>query len=84
MPCGGVGVPPAVAQGKGASQTPPPAEAGRKSHDVPFPNVGALAPRAGGGAASPGDSTDQPLCGEAGIPRGERARKESLTYEQCA
>jgi hypothetical protein len=55
-----------------------------KSHVVPSPDADVLDPQASGGAASPSDSTDQSLCGEAGAPQDERVRRESLTYEQCA
>jgi hypothetical protein len=44
----------AEAQGKAASQTPPPAEARAKSPAAPTPGIGAPAPRAGGDVVSPG------------------------------
>jgi hypothetical protein len=40
-------------------------------------------PQASGGAASPSDSTDRSLCGEAVAPQDERAEKESLIYVMC-
>jgi hypothetical protein len=50
---GGAGAPPAGAQGSSFSQTPSPAGARKKSSVVPAPVVDALAPRVGGGVASP-------------------------------
>jgi hypothetical protein len=78
------GAPPAGAQGRDASQTPPPSEAGKKNLAAPSPTTGILAPLAGGGAASLSDSTDQSLCGEADAPQDERAGKESLICVLCA
>jgi hypothetical protein len=75
------GAPPARAQRRGASQTPPPAEG---TSQTPPPDVGVPAPRAGGGIASPGDSTVRTLCGKVGVPQGKRTGKGSPTYEQCA
>jgi hypothetical protein len=70
------GSPLAEAQRRAASQTPPPAEARGKSPTAP-------APRAGGGAVSPGDSIVMSPCGAVDAPQGERARKGSSIYEQC-
>jgi hypothetical protein len=78
------GVRPAGAQRRGTSQTPPYAEAGRKRPIAPSPDVGAPAPHTCGGAASPGDSTDQTLSDEGDVPQGEMVGKGSLTYERCA
>jgi hypothetical protein len=72
----------AEAQGRAASQTPPPAEARGKSPAAPAPGIGAPAPRAGDGAVSPGGSTNLSPCGAVGAPQGERARKGSPTYMQ--
>jgi hypothetical protein len=83
-PYGGAGVPPAGVLGRDASQTPPPVEAGKKNLVAPSPDADVPAPQADGGAASPSDSTDQSLCGEADAPQDERAEKDSLTYAQCA
>jgi hypothetical protein len=77
-------VPPAEAQGTGTSQTPPPAEAGRKSPTAPSLDTGTPAPRAGGGATPPGDSIDWTPCGEVDVAQGKRAGRGSLTYERCA
>jgi hypothetical protein len=78
------GAPPAGAQRRGTSQTPPSTEAGRKRPNAPSPDVGAPAPHIGGGAAYPGDSTDQTPSGEGDVPQGEIVGKGSLTYEWCA
>jgi hypothetical protein len=48
--------PPAEAQERDASETPPLAEARGKSHAAPAPGVGAPTHREGGGTVSPGDS----------------------------
>jgi hypothetical protein len=77
------GAPPAGEQGSGASRTPPPAQVGRKSPAAPSTDAGAPAPHAGGGVASPGDSSDRTRCGAEDAPQGETAGKESPTYEQC-
>jgi hypothetical protein len=61
-------------------QGAPLVEARRKSPPVLTPCIGALAPRAGGDAVSPGDSTILSLCGIVDALQGERARKGSLTY----
>jgi hypothetical protein len=58
------GAPPAGAQRRGASQTPPTTEAGRTSPVVPSADVDVPAPRASGGAASPDHSTVRTPCGE--------------------
>jgi hypothetical protein len=78
------GAPPAGAPGWGVSQTLPPTEAGWKSPVAPSPDIGAPAPRATNGAASPGSSTDRSPCGEVDAPQGEMARNGSPTYERCA
>jgi hypothetical protein len=74
----------AKAQGKAASQTPPPAEVRGKSPASPGPSpapcVGAPAPHAGDDAVSPGDYTDMALCGVVDAPPGEKAKRESQTY----
>jgi hypothetical protein len=54
-----------------------------KSHAARAPGVGVPAPRAGGGAVSPGDSTVLSPCDAVDAPQGERARKGSPTYVQC-
>jgi hypothetical protein len=77
------GAPLAEAQGRAASQTPPPAEVRRKSPTAPAPGVDAPAPRAGGSVVSPGDSTVLSPCGAVDAPQGEKARKGSPTYVQC-
>jgi hypothetical protein len=59
-------------------------EAERKSPVAPSPDVGAPAPHADDGAASPSDSTDRPLCAEVDAQQGEMAGKGSATYERCA
>jgi hypothetical protein len=74
------GAPLAKAQGRSASQTPPLAEARGKSPIAPAPGIGTPAPRAGGGAVSPGDSTVLSTCDAVDAPQGERARKGSPTY----
>jgi hypothetical protein len=66
----------AEVQGKAASQTPPPAEARRKSPIAP-------APRAGNDAVSPGGWTDLSPCDAEGAPPGEKAKRGSPTYVQC-
>jgi hypothetical protein len=76
--------PPAGAQGRDASQTPPLAEAGKKNPIAPSPNADVPTPKAGGGAPSPIDSTDQSPCSEADAPHDERVGKESLICMQCA
>jgi hypothetical protein len=72
-------------QGKAASQTPPPAEARRKSPAAPAPapalSVGALAPRAGDDAVSLGDWTGLTPCDAVDAPLGEKAKRGSQTYE---
>jgi hypothetical protein len=73
----------AEAQGRAASQTPPPAEAREKSHAAPAPGVSAPAPRAGSGVVSLGGRTDPSLCGALGAPQGKRAKRGSPTYVQC-
>jgi hypothetical protein len=77
-------VPPAGAHKRDASKTPPPIKARRKNPTTQSLNADVPTPRASSGEASPSDSTDQSLCGEAGAPHDERAGRESLTYEQCA
>jgi hypothetical protein len=62
------------------SQTPPPVEARGKSPAAPIPGVGALAPRAGNDAVSPGGWTDLSPCGVEGAPPGEKAKRGSMTY----
>jgi hypothetical protein len=79
VPYGGAGAPLAEAQGRAASQTPPPAEARGKS---PAPSIGAPA-HEDDGAVSLGDSTVLSPCGAVDAPQGDRARKGSLTYVQC-
>jgi hypothetical protein len=78
------GAPPAGAHKRDASNTPRPTKARRKNPTAQSLDVDVPAPRASGGEASPSDSTDQSLCGEAGAPHDERTGRESLTYEQCA
>jgi hypothetical protein len=77
------GAPPAEEQRNGVSRTPPPAQVGRKSPAALCANAGVPAPHAGGGAVSPGDSTDQTRCGAEDAPQGETAGKELPTYVQC-
>jgi hypothetical protein len=84
VPCGGAGTPSAGAQRRGTSQTPPPAEAGRKSPAAPSPKVSVPAPRAGGGATSLSVSSVWTPCDKADVLQGERARKGSPTYIRCA
>jgi hypothetical protein len=48
---------------------------GRKSPAATSPNVGAPTPRANGGAASPGDSSDRTLCGEVDVPKVTRGQE---------
>jgi hypothetical protein len=55
-------------QGRAASQTPPPAEAMGKSPTAPAPGVDIPAPRAGGGAVSPGDLTVLSSCDAVDAP----------------
>ena len=74
MPCGDAGASLAEVQGKAASQTPPPAEARRKSPIAPAPGVSAPAPRAGNDAVSLGGWTDLSPCGTVGTPPGESAK----------
>jgi hypothetical protein len=76
------GAPPAGAQRRGASPTPPSAEMGRKSPFAPSPDVSVPAPGAGGGATSPGDSTVQTPCDGVDVLQGEKAGKGSPTYER--
>jgi hypothetical protein len=52
----------------------------KKNLDAPSHVTNILVPQAGGGAASPSDSTDRSLCGEEDAPQDERARKESLIW----
>jgi hypothetical protein len=77
------GAPLAEAQGRVASQTPPPIEVRGKNPVVSTPGIGAPAPRAGGGAVSPGGSTVLSHCGAVDAPQGERTGKGSPTYVQC-
>jgi hypothetical protein len=77
------GAPPAGRQRNGASRTPPPAGVGRKSPAAPCADAGVPAPHAGGGAVSPGDSTDWTRCGAEDAPQDETAGKESPTYVKC-
>jgi hypothetical protein len=74
-------------QEKAASQTPPPAEARRKSPaaptPTPAPSFGAPAPRAGDDAVSQGDWTDLAPCDAVDAPPGEKAKRGSQTYVQC-
>jgi hypothetical protein len=72
---GGAGAPLGGAQGSSSSQTLSPAGARKKSPAAPAPVVDVLAPRAGGGAASPSGWTDWSLDGEADAPRDERVRR---------
>ena len=75
----------AEVQGKAASQTPTPAKARGKSPTTPTPDPGivAPAPHAGDDAVSPGGWTHLSPCGAVRVPPGERAKRGSLTYEQC-
>jgi hypothetical protein len=75
----------AKVQGKAASQTPPPTEVRGESlaAPAPAPGVGALAPRIGDDAVSPGDWTDLALCDAVDAPPGEKAKRGSQTYVQC-
>jgi hypothetical protein len=66
-----------------ASQTLPPAEAGRKSSAALAPGADVPAPRAGGGATSPSGWAGQSLGDEVGAPRDERARKGLLIFVLC-
>jgi hypothetical protein len=50
---------------------------------APAPGVGVPAPRACGGAVSPGDLTVLSPCDAVDTPQGERAGKGSPTYMQC-
>jgi hypothetical protein len=77
------GAPLDEAQGRAASQTPPPAETRGKSPAAPAPGVGAPAPRAGNDAVSLGDSIVLSPCDIVDAPQGDRARKGSPTYVQC-
>jgi hypothetical protein len=72
------------AQGRDASQTPPPTVAGNKNLVAPYLVDDVPAPQAGGGAASPSDSADRSLCGEADASQDERVGKESLICMLCA
>jgi hypothetical protein len=76
----------AEVQGKTVSQTPPPAEARGKSPTAPAPasGVGAPAPHAGDDAFSPDDWTDLASCDVVDAPPGEKAKRGSQTYVQCA
>jgi hypothetical protein len=74
----------AEVQGKAASQTPPPTEARGKSPTAPAPSVGAPAPRASDDAVSPCDWTDLALCDTVDTLPGEKAKRGSQTYMQCA
>jgi hypothetical protein len=56
---------------------------GKKNPAAPSPIANVPAPQASGGAASPSDSTDRSLCGEADAPQDKRAGKESLICELC-
>jgi hypothetical protein len=69
----------AEVQGKVASQTPPLAEARRKSPaaPTPAPDVGAPAPRAGDDAVSPAGWTDMTPCDAVDAPLGEKAKRGS-------
>ena len=62
------------AQGRAASQTPPPTEVRGKSPAAPAPSVGAPAPRAGDNAVSPGDWTDLAPCDAGDSPLGKKAK----------
>jgi hypothetical protein len=68
----------AEAQGKAASQTPPPAEAMGKSPaaPAPAPGIGAPAPRAGDNAVSPGDWTNLASCDAVDAPPGKKAKRD--------
>jgi hypothetical protein len=74
---GGAGAPPAGARGNNSSQALSPAGARKKSlaAPTPAPVVDALAPRAGGGAASPNGWTDRSLDSKADAQRDERVRR---------
>jgi hypothetical protein len=78
MPCGGAGASLARVQGKVASQTPPLADARWKSPaaptPAPAPSVGALAPRAGDDAVSPGGWTNLTSCDAVDAPPGRRQK----------
>jgi hypothetical protein len=75
----------AKVQGKATSQTPPPIEARGRSpaSPAPAPGIGALAPRVGDDAVSPGDWTNLAPCDTVDAPRGEKAKRGSQTYVQC-
>jgi hypothetical protein len=49
---------------------------GRKSLVAPSADAGAPAPHAGGGAASPGDSTDRTRCGVEDAPKARRQERD--------
>jgi hypothetical protein len=70
------------AQGRAASQTPPPTEARGNSLAAPTPGIDTPAPYAGGAAVSLGGSTVLAPCGVVGASEGKRARKGSPTYLQ--
>jgi hypothetical protein len=88
MPCGDAGTSLAEVQGKAASQTPPLAEARRKSPaapaPAPAPGIGAPAPRAGHDAVSLASWTDLTPCDAVDAPPGEKAKRGSQTYVQCS
>jgi hypothetical protein len=72
------GAPLDEAQGRVVSQTPPSAEARGKSPAAP--SIGAPAPRAGGGALSPCDSTVLSPCGAVDAPQARgKERDHRLT-----
>jgi hypothetical protein len=75
--------PPVGAQGRDVSQTPPPAVLRKENPTAPSSVTDVPAPQASGGAASPSDSTDRSLCGEADAPQDERTEKESLICVLC-
>jgi hypothetical protein len=83
MPCGGAWAPLAEAQGRAASQTPPPDETRGKSPVAPAPGIGEHIPHVGGGAVYSGGSTILSPCSAVDTSQGERAIKGSLTYMQC-
>ena len=74
------GAPLAEAQGRVASQTPPPIEVRGKNPVVSTPGIGAPAPRASDSTVSLGDSTIPSPCDTVDTPQGERAIKGSSTY----
>jgi hypothetical protein len=78
------GAPLARAQGRDASSAPPSAVVGKKNPVALSPVADVPAPQEGGGTASPSESTDRSLCGEADAPQDKRAGKESLIWVLCA